>query len=195
MKDLSEQDHYEILETARNAPIEEIERAYRLALATYADNSLAGYSIFGAGDAAALRDRIEAAFQVLGDDEARAAYDATLPDVRNSEAAFEATALAPDEEPGVVDAFEELDDQSGEWAGARLRRTRLRRGVEIEGIAAITKINPLYLRFIEEERFDDLPAAVYVRGFVRAYAPCVGLDPPQVESSYMQRYHKKCGHR
>ena len=42
MKPLSEQDHYETLEVAREAGLEEIERAYRLARATYADDSLAG---------------------------------------------------------------------------------------------------------------------------------------------------------
>jgi flagellar biosynthesis protein FlhG len=83
------------------------------------------------------------------------------------------------------DAFEE--DAEGSFDGAWLRRSRLRSGVEIEQIAAVTKINPSYLRFIEEEKFQDLPAPVYVRGFVGAYARCIGLDPERVVSSYMQR--------
>ena len=37
-------------------------------------------------------------------------------------------------------------------------------------------MNPTYLAFIEDERFDGLPAAVYVRGFVMGYAGCLGLD-------------------
>ena len=53
MKSLSEQDHYEVLETHADASREEIERSYRMSLATYADDSLAGYSVFGEGDAAA----------------------------------------------------------------------------------------------------------------------------------------------
>ena len=53
MKPLSDQNHYEILETHPAATRDEIERAYRLALATYADDSLAGYSVFSEGDAAA----------------------------------------------------------------------------------------------------------------------------------------------
>jgi DnaJ-class molecular chaperone len=49
LKPLSEQNYYEILETQTGATREEIERAYRLALATYADDSLAGYSVFEPG--------------------------------------------------------------------------------------------------------------------------------------------------
>jgi len=80
------------------------------------------------------------------------------------------------------------DEASGEYDGTRLRRTRLRRGIELEQIASVTKINPTYLRFLEEERFDELPAAVYVRGFVVAYLRCVGLDPAKAAASYMARF-------
>ena len=73
MKPLSEQDHYETLEVGGEAGLDEIERAYRLARATYADDSLAGYSVFGQGDAAAIRERIETAYRVLSDPEARRA--------------------------------------------------------------------------------------------------------------------------
>ena len=66
----------------------------------------------------------------------------------------------------------------------------MHRGIELERVAEVTKVNPTYLRFIEEERFDDLPAAVYVRGFVLGYAGCVGLDPRRVAKSYMSRYEE-----
>ncbi len=45
-----------------------------------------------------------------------------------------------------------------------------------------------YLRYLEEDHYAGLPAPVYVRGFVAAYARCVGLDPQAVAASYMQRY-------
>ncbi len=78
MKSISEQDHYEILEVSPDAPREEIERAYRLARATYDDDSLAGYSVFGEGDAQALLQRIEVAYQVLSNEESRRAYSESL---------------------------------------------------------------------------------------------------------------------
>ena len=92
-------------------------------------------------------------------------------------------------EPIETLELEELDAlEEGEFDGARLRRARLRNGVELDEIAGVTKVNPTYLRFIEEERFEDLPAAVYVRGFVMGYASCIGLDPSRVAKSYMRRF-------
>jgi cytoskeleton protein RodZ len=83
--------------------------------------------------------------------------------------------------------FDDLDE-AGEYDGARLRRARLRRGLDLEEIAIRTKINSNYLDFLEEERFADLPPRVYVRGFVMAFAACVGLDATVVAASYMRRY-------
>lgn len=90
--------------------------------------------------------------------------------------------------PRDLAPFEETDDgDDAEWTGPRLRRARLLRGLEIDDVAATTKVNPTYLRFLEEERFDDLPAVVYVRGFVSAYARLLGIDPAQVAPSYVAR--------
>jgi curved DNA-binding protein CbpA len=200
MKPLSEQDHYEILEIPRETPQREIERAYQLAQATYAEDSLAGYSIFAEGDAEAMRERIETAYRVLSDEESRRAYDGSLDDSAAlpepalswlAEPEASAASAEPLEPQLPVDIFEEFDDASGEFDGSRMRRSRLRRGMEIEDIARVTKVNPTYVRFIEEERFADLPARVYVRGFVGAYASCVGLDPRKVADSYMQRFDRE----
>jgi flagellar biosynthesis protein FlhG len=84
--------------------------------------------------------------------------------------------------------LEALAEEGGEFDGARLRRSRLRAGIELEDISGITKITPSYLRFIEEDRYGELPAPVYVRGFVRAYADCVGLDSTRVATSYMKKF-------
>jgi len=189
MRPLSEQDHYETLEVGPEAGPDEIERAYRLARATYADDSLAGYSIFGAGDAAAIRERIETAYRVLSDPEARRAYDGFLAGEAR-EPAF-APSEAPVEAHEVqipLDAFEDMEDDAAEFDGARLRRARLRRGLELDDVARVTKINPTYLAFLEEGRYGELPARVYVRGFVAAYASCIGLDPTRVAGSYMKGY-------
>lgn len=208
MKPLSEQDHYETLEIPTTASRADVDRAYHLALATYADDSLAGHSVFEEGDVEVLRERIEAAYRTLADPESRQAYDATLEEQRAALPAPEPAPAAPAapsapapsaaperRELPVVSlelGFDDLEpDDAGEFDGARLRRSRLRQGVELEDIAKITKVNPTYLRFIEEERFDDLPAAVYVRGFVMGYASCLGLEPSQVARSYMQRYEEK----
>jgi curved DNA-binding protein CbpA len=204
LKPLSDQNHYEILETHPSAARDEIERAYRLALATYDDDSLAGYSVFAEGDAAALRERIEAAYRVLSDNRMRSEYDATLvvDSEENLPLAEPSAPLVPaetmtSEGPLPLRAAETLhfDDAEGDFDGERLRHFRIRSGLEVEDIARVTKISPTYLRFIEEERFVDLPDSVYVRGFVAAYANCVGLEGRDVAASYMKRFDNGEGER
>jgi flagellar biosynthesis protein FlhG len=196
VKPLSQQDHYEMLEIPPTASPEDVERAYRMACATYADGSLAGHSVFREGDVEVIRERIEVAYRTLRVPEQREAYDSELaerdeapvPDIVPSDPAVVAAAVAQPAEPIETLELEELDAlDEGEYDGPRLRRARLRNGVELDQIAGVTKVSPTYLRFVEEERFDDLPAAVYVRGFVMGYASCVGLDPGRVAKSYMRR--------
>jgi len=191
------QNHYEVLEVSPQARPEEIERAYRLAKATWAEGSLALYSVFDDADAAVVRERIRDAYEVLSDERTRRAYD---------QQAFD---LPPEPQPvevGQIAAAESLDEDyddmevsldralegsaevgDASYDGPCLRRARMHRGFELEEIAEITKIGAPYLQEIEDEAFDSLPAAVYVRGFVTAYARAIGLDPNRVAASYMPR--------
>ena len=194
MKPLPDQDHYEVLEVSRHSSPESIERAYRLALATYAEDSLAGYSVFGEDGAREIRQRVETAYRVLSNQESRRAYDALLAatdaDGSAPAGAPVATAPLPAQPVAPIDSFEELDDGSAEVDGARLRRARLRRGMDLEDVANATKISASNLRLIEEERFAELPARVYVRGFVGAFASYVGLDPHDASAAFMTRYDR-----
>jgi flagellar biosynthesis protein FlhG len=206
VKPLAEQDHYEILEVARSASQETIEQSYRLSQGTYSEDSLAGYSMFGGDDATAIRERIDVAYAVLSDAAERRTYDASLgapkaaeppwdPQQQATRPADLAESTPPGEAPTPlpVNEFEALEDEDLDYDGAHLRRSRLQRGIELEEISGVTKINPTYLRFIEECRYAELPAPVYVRGFVAAYAECMGLDSKQVARSYMNKYEAAMG--
>lgn len=194
MREVPEQDHYELLELPRDATRDEVERAYRMACATWAEDGLAAYSVAGSSQLALLRERVDEAYRVLSDVEARGAYDEALgalapPKPLDLDLGFDdEEEKIPAELPAEIEAFEDLSGpENGRWSGASLRRTRLARGLELEQITEITKVNPVYLRCIEEERFEALPAAVYVRGFVTAYARCLGLDAARVASDYQER--------
>lgn len=60
--------------------------------------------------------------------------------------------------------------------GENLRRERELRGVTLAELANATKINPRYLRALEEDQFDVLPSGVFGRGFVRSIARYLSLD-------------------
>ena len=67
---------------------------------------------------------------------------------------------------------------------AWLRAGRDRRKLTIEDVAKITKIQARILEKLENGQLDGLPAAVFVKGFVRSFAKCVGLD----ESEAIEKY-------
>jgi len=57
-----------------------------------------------------------------------------------------------------------------------LRQARLRSGVDLDRLAAKTKINPRYLQAIEAGEFEKLPGGIFARMFIKQYADAVGLD-------------------
>jgi cytoskeleton protein RodZ len=69
--------------------------------------------------------------------------------------------------------------------GAWLRTQREARGVSVQAIAEASKISVRYLEALEGDRFDVLPAPVFVRGFLREYARVVGLDGDEVVNFYL----------
>jgi len=61
--------------------------------------------------------------------------------------------------------------------GETLRSSRERRGITVEQVAQDTRISLRFIEALEDEQFDELPAPVYVRGFLRSYANYLKLDP------------------
>ena len=72
--------------------------------------------------------------------------------------------------------------------GSSLREARLRQAVELPEAEAATKIRAKYLRALEDEQFEVLPAQTYVKGFLRAYAEFLGLDGQLYVDEYNSRY-------
>lgn len=63
-----------------------------------------------------------------------------------------------------------------EPVGEQLRKARLARNLTIEDIAAVTKIRPGYLEYLEEGEHERLPGQFFVVSFVNQYATALGLD-------------------
>ena len=72
--------------------------------------------------------------------------------------------------------------------GSSLRDARLRQNLDFPELEERTKIRPKYLRALEDENFDILPAPTYVRGFLRSYAEALGLDGQPFVDEYNSRF-------
>ncbi len=64
-----------------------------------------------------------------------------------------------------------------ESVGEFLKRERELRQITLREVAEGTKISIRRLKSIEADQFEDLPAEVFVRGFIRSYADYIGIDP------------------
>ncbi|OGO36638.1 MAG: hypothetical protein A2W35_16640 [Chloroflexi bacterium RBG_16_57_11] len=61
--------------------------------------------------------------------------------------------------------------------GQELQQAREERSLSIDQAAAATRIRPHYIRALESGDFDALPSVAQARGFLRAYASYLGVDP------------------
>ena len=77
--------------------------------------------------------------------------------------------------------------------GAILEDARNRHRLDIETLAERTKIRPKYLRALENEDWEALPAPAYARGFIRAYADEVGIDSEVLVDEYRRRHDAPTG--
>ena len=72
--------------------------------------------------------------------------------------------------------------------GSSLREARLRQELDFPELEQATKIRAKYLRALEDEHFDVLPAQTYIKGFVRTYADYLGLDGQLYVDEYNSRF-------
>jgi len=71
-----------------------------------------------------------------------------------------------------------------ESPGKFLKRERETRSISLEEISNFTKIKEHHLKAIEEDRYEALPAALYVKGFLTGYARYLALNPKDVLLQY-----------
>jgi flagellar biosynthesis protein FlhG len=202
-----EQTHYEVLETEPGVSDEEVRRAYRSLKEIYSSTSPVVAGLYDENELAALHARANAAHDTLFAPERRRLYDLALPE---ADLARAVRAAAQSGRRGTVGggggSGSSTDGAGGgrsdlraespgpiieigdEVTGAVLKKIRESRGLDLAEISQRTKISERYLRSIEEEKFADMPAAVYVRGFVTEYARMLRIDAPRVAELYLKRF-------
>ncbi|MEZ4301737.1 MAG: helix-turn-helix domain-containing protein [Polyangiaceae bacterium] len=180
---------YDVLGVARTSTDDEIRRAYKRQREIFREGGLPTVSVVSPDELRKELARIEEAHDTLLDMVRRRAYDLST---------------FPDDEPEVVPARTHSASQMAElmmlqaelsreinaetqFSGALLRKVRESQGVEISDIARVTKISNAHILAIEAEAPGDLPAPVYVQGFVQQIARFLKLDAAQVTKTYMRR--------
>jgi cytoskeletal protein RodZ len=76
-----------------------------------------------------------------------------------------------------------------ESPGKFLKKERETRSISLEEISNFTKIKRHHLQAIEEDRYEVLPPALYVKGFLTGYARYLALNPRDIVLQY-EKYLK-----
>ena len=72
--------------------------------------------------------------------------------------------------------------------GSELRSARHARGLSLDQVTGVTKISASVLRAIESNAFDTIPGGLFTRGYLRAYAQAVGVDPQPIVERYRAEF-------
>ena len=76
--------------------------------------------------------------------------------------------------------------EGARFNGDALRRTREARGITVQQMCERTKITRHHIENLELDRYDKLPASVYLRGILMALAKELRLDGQKVARSYFE---------
>ena len=165
--------YYRILEIEEGSTLHEVEYAYRMLKRIHSSDSTAavpGMREFSETRRLELLNGIEEAHKVL-ENRLKTRSQVAAPSQRKVE---EGTPIT----------------------GEILYRARNESGVTLDEVARRIKVGKDYLRALEMEDFDRLPdAAVYVRGFIVAYAEYLGFTAPDIVPGYMLRYNNWAARR
>lgn len=71
-----------------------------------------------------------------------------------------------------------------EKIGNVLKKAREEKGYSVEYVASILKINPDYIRGLEEFKKEHFPAAVFFKGFLKNYAIFLNLNVAEILKDY-----------
>jgi DnaJ-class molecular chaperone len=192
--------YYEMLDLSSGAAFTEIRHAYNAALQVYQTDSLISYSFFSQDERKEILSLLEKAYLTLINEKERQDYDNELIrlgvinqttkrmtgkmpvgifDINRKQSKAGAIKNASAELRAKVTENKVIGEiiSRQEISGADLKKIRNELAVPLEHIAQETKIRIDHLRSIEESKVDALPAIVFLKGFIKSYLKCLGLEP------------------
>ncbi len=191
LKPWREQNYYEILEVGLKAAEEEIRIAYDKLKAIYSPSTPGMTLLFTSEEVKMIHDKVEEAYRVLRDPRSQREYDLVLRGEGELTAVPTSYPIVTHRALNQKQIAEALGSDEIHWSGESLGKIRRYLALELDEVAVEIKVSKHNLQAIEEEDVHALPAAVYLKGFLRVYARALGLDPKQVTDEYLTRITEK----
>ncbi|HPD55844.1 MAG TPA: helix-turn-helix domain-containing protein [Smithellaceae bacterium] len=210
-KDFAKLNYYEMLDIGPDAAFFEIRHAYNAALQIYEADSMVSYSLFSTEERRKILELLERAYLTLINAQERKKYDAELAQAgiipattdkgphRRPACIYDVkrqtgtTVLPKKTNKSILRESVEKNKKISEILsgpeinGAALKNIRKELGIPLERIAQETRVRLDYLNCIEEDKIDRLPAAAFLKGFIKAYLKSLCVEPADdISTRYMQ---------
>ena len=98
-------------------------------------------------------------------------------------------------EYSINEKFENQIKNQQDWSGDFLKKVREYKNLTLGRVSEITKISAFYVNAIESMDSHNLPALVFVRGYVSQICKVLGVDEKKVCDSYMRLFKEKIGNQ
>jgi curved DNA-binding protein CbpA len=212
MERLTEQNYYKLLGVSPKASFEEVRSAYDQAVGIYSTDSIATYSLLTQKERERILSRLIDAYKTLTNSQLRREYNHSL--IEKGELSPQEIGFPPledsnglkgklrevsvesliqieersDKENQPSDPNLDLFEEQTSVTGKSIKMLRTAREISLEEIYRRTNIPKKTLEDIEEENFEELPALVYLKGFLKAYAKILDVNQTQMAEGYVKRY-------
>ena len=212
MKRITEQNYYNLLDISPKASFEEVRSAYDQAVSIYSTDPVATYSLFTQKERERILSRLVDAYNTLTNSQLRREYNHFL--IERGEHSAEEIGPSSLEDFNIARAklrevsvestiqkeekAENEDQPSGSnldlfesqisVTGKSIEMIRIAREISLKKIYRKTNIPQKILEDIEGEHFEKLPALVYLKGFLKAYAKILNVNQDQMVDEYVKRY-------
>jgi DNA-binding XRE family transcriptional regulator len=94
-------------------------------------------------------------------------------------------------QPEAVSMMNNIIDSAEQITGSLLKKLREEMGVGVDEMAHRTKIPRKYLAAIESDQYEQLPAAVYFRGFLVSYLRYLNLKREDIIDAITENYRSR----
>lgn len=84
----------------------------------------------------------------------------------------------------MTESEQVTQDQPAVSIGETLKNLREERNLTVTEIAGSLHLDPRIIELLERDAFEELPAGIFVRGYIRNYAKQLGVDPERLIGIY-----------
>jgi hypothetical protein len=171
--------YFEILEVSPSATLREVHNAYMRLKKLYSGDSIV--------------------LEALADEFPEKRRKKILRQVEDAYAKLQASLKSEAHKTSPIVTGELLAEKSppkkpiefASYSGPVLREIRERLGIRLDDLSKLLKLRVELLRNIEEEKFEALPEAIYLKVQVKSLAGCLFLNPDKVAEDYLKRFRER----